>query len=225
MNNRPNLYDMGNQRIYRNLVFAQNAIANALEHEKVRMALESFGYDLEKLEEGLSLYEKADSLNGRQQREYNEQKASTHALTTARREADKQYMLHLKVARIALRDNPNAIISLQLKGDRKRSFAGWLEQARVFYANALGDEEILAELGNYNITREILEEVSAAIDGVEQMYSQQMKEKGDAQAATKERDQAMDALQAWMSDFKAIARLALRDQLQYLEVLGIVEPS
>jgi hypothetical protein len=46
-----------------------------------------------------------------------------------------------------------------------------------------------------------------------------------AQDATQARDAALDALDAWMSDFIAIARLALEERPQYMEKLGVVEPS
>lgn len=52
----------------------------------------------------------------------------------------------------------------------------------------------------------------------------QEKEKGEAQEA-KLRDAALDALDQWMSDFIAIARLALEERPQYLKKLGVVEPS
>jgi hypothetical protein len=60
---------------------------------------------------------------------------------------------------------------------------------------------------------------------VEAKLNSQLKEKGEAQTATQARDEAFDAMQEWMSDFIGIARIALEAQSQYLEMLGIVEPS
>ncbi len=53
----------------------------------------------------------------------------------------------------------------------------------------------------------------------------QGKERGDAQIATQARDAAMDALDQWVSDFIAIARLALEEEPQALEKMGVVEAS
>lgn len=60
--------------------------------------------------------------------------------------------------------------------------------------------------------------------GIMDLYlNQQLKEKGEAQSATEARDTAFDALQEWVRDFINIARIALEDQKQLLEVLGVVE--
>ena len=56
-------------------------------------------------------------------------------------------------------------------------------------------------------------------------YLTQKKKIGEAQQSTKARDVAIDKLDDWMSDFIAIARVALEEKPQFLEKLGIVEPS
>ena len=53
----------------------------------------------------------------------------------------------------------------------------------------------------------------------------QEKEKGEAQAATKARDAAIDELQDWLSDYLAIAKVALEDNPQLLEGLGVLVRS
>lgn len=216
---------MKDQSIDGKLLFAQNAINNALNNEPIKAALAGFGYDENKLTEGKSLYEKAADLQNKQKKEYGEQFAATDALNLSRAEANKTYLVHLKVARVALKGDRNTEESMQMGGKRKESLSGWLKQVRSFYVNALGQQDTLSKLAKFGITKEKLQGNLTNVEAVETNYNAQLKEKGEAQAATVARDEALDNLQEWMGDFITIARIALESEPQYLEVLGIVEPS
>lgn len=216
---------MKDQTIGSKLLFAQNAVANALNVPEASEALALFGYDKKRLKEGEVLYLKASELQAKQVKEYGEQFVATDALNLARALANKDYMINLKIARVALKGERGASESLKLTGSRKESLSGWMEQAKAFYANAISTPNIIMALSRFGVTREKLESGQALIAEVEVKLNAQLKEKGEAQAATKTRDEAFDALQDWMSDFVAIARIALEGQSQHLEVLGLVEPS
>ncbi len=49
----------------------------------------------------------------------------------------------------------------------------------------------------------------------------QEKEKSEAQKATKARDAALDALEEWYTEFRELAQIALEDDSQQLEALGM----
>ncbi len=207
------------------LLFAQNAIANALSIKEISIPLAQFGYNSARIKEGEVLYETAKELQAKQIKEYGEQYDATNTLFLARAMANKTYIVHVKIARIALRNNPETNASLQLMGSRKNSLSGWLKQANAFYTNALNTPKVLASLAKFNINEKQLKEGKALVNKLESSFNAQLKEKGEAQMATKERDAAMDKLQDWISDFIAIARIALASEPQLLEMLGIVEPS
>ena len=57
---------------------------------------------------------------------------------------------------------------------------------------------------------------------VRQAVNVQLRESVEAQSATLVRDKALDALDAWASDFKAICKVALAEDPQKLEQLGIM---
>ena len=135
---------------------------------------------------------------------------------------NKAYMRHLKLARIALRGNKSTNEALQLSGERKQAFPGWVQQAKAFYTNALASPEAIAALTKLNTPEAALVAASAELEEVEKKYNKQLQDKGEAQAATNTRDEALDVLEEWMSAYIAIARVALEDEPQLLEMLGIV---
>ena len=87
----------------------------------------------------------------------------------------------------------------------------------------MGSADYIKSLSKFGINKKKLEGVQKLVSDVETKLNEQLKEKGEAQAATQKRDDAFDALQEWMSDFIVIARISLETEPQYLEVLGIVE--
>ncbi|MEM9091615.1 MAG: hypothetical protein AAGC93_23110, partial [Cyanobacteria bacterium P01_F01_bin.53] len=106
---------------------------------------------------------------------------------------------------------------------RKKSLSGWMAQATQFYKNAMGNKDILKALQEFGITERKLKTGLTQLKVIEAANLKQEEEKGDAQAATQKRDAALDELQDWLSDYLAIAKIALEDDPQLLEGLGIVQ--
>lgn len=207
------------------LLSAQVMIYNASTDVVIKEALAAYGYTDESLSAGKRLYEKVTALQNTQKREYGEQIAATSDLNDFRETAKQQYMKTLKIARVALKKCAKADKATMLFGIRKRSLYGWFEQAHAFYANLLGDADFISLLSAYGYTQEKLEQEFAFINKVIAKHLIQKKETGEAQEATAIRDQALNDLAAWISDFKAVARVALADNPQQLEKLGIIVKS
>ncbi|WP_289054034.1 hypothetical protein [Carboxylicivirga marina] len=204
---------------------ADVALSNGKDQPALAALLLEYGYTPEKLATGESLWNQASSLNMAQQKENGEQLAATEALNKSIDAANSVYMPHLKVARIAFRNNINYWAKLALKGRRQNTQSGWLGQTKVFYTNLLDDNLAIYKMAEFGQTREKLEAGLQLVLGVEENLATRKKEMGEAQDATKACDKAIDELQDWYSDYIGIARLALADQPQYLEMMGIISPS
>lgn len=201
------------------------ALNNARSDPELSEALAVFGYDEARLDAGMALYTAAAEAQQQQVREYGEQYAASDAFRAALDTAQAEYTRYVKVARIALKEDRGAYATLGLAGARKRTLAGWLAQARQFYTNAQASETVLAALGQFGVTQEKLTAGQAQVDEVESLSAAQKKETGEAQQATQARDAALEALDEWMGDFLAIARIALEDTPQLLEKMGILARS
>ncbi len=204
---------------------AQVAIANTLSTPEILTAVAVFGYDETVMQQGQALYTAALEAHQEQLREYGEQIGSRETFETLQDQVNATYMMHLKLARIALKDQPMWNQQLGLNGTRKRSFAGWLVQVQQFYANALKAPEVLQALERFRITSEMLAANATAVESVVAAKNQQEKEKSEAQRSTQVRDEAIEALNEWLSDYLAVARIALQQDPQRLEALGLVTPA
>ena len=211
---------MNGVSIDQQLLAAQVALNNARNTPDILTELSLFGYDDARLNQGLQLLAQSETLVQQQRLEYGEQYAASATLQTAWGAANQAYMRSLKVARVAFKGHVKARTALMLDGRRKRTTSGWLEQARTFYHNLLNQPDLLAEMSTFGYDRSKVTAEADLVEGVAQANEAQEVEKGEAQAATQQRDTALDTLDDWLADFREIAAVALADQAQRLEQLG-----
>jgi hypothetical protein len=211
-----------NASIARRLLAAQIAIAAALDDPAIQEALAAYGYTTTRLLEGQALYQRALALTQQQRAAKGARLATTDARRAAHAQAHTLYMRHVGVARVALRGERGAAEKLDLAAPRKQAQAGWLLQAQQFYANALADIAIVNKLTGYGVTQEQLEAGQELVARVAATTVARQQRAGAAKESTRERDAALEALNRWMRDFVAIARLALAGQPRGLDRLGLV---
>lgn len=209
-------------RISQFLLSAQVMIINALSDSVIKKALEGYGYAEEKLLAGKKLYDEIAVLDNLRKMKYGERIAATAELNNAWRTAKQQYMQTLKIARVAFRENVKADKAIFLKGVRKRTLSEWLIQAQVFYTNILNDGELTEILSRYGYSPERLRQEFALLDQVVDKSFRQKKEIGEAQEVNEAWDKKIDELAKWVSDLRAVAKVALAEDPQQLEKLGIL---
>lgn len=203
------------------LAHAELALNNAKNLPDLLADLALQGYGEEKLDEGLALLATAQTAVRTQDREYGEQLDASDRLTAEAKAARKVYMRHVKLARTVLEDDRGLLEDLGLRGRRKRSLVGWLDQARNFYTSALAKPEILARLDAVKITEPMLTDTLAAVEEVETQRRTAREEREDSQSATVAKDRAMEPLDTWMGTFFTVARVVFEDEPQKLEALGL----
>ncbi len=208
------------QSLDERLMAADLAINNALNTPDILAAVSQYGYNEARLKSGLALYRAARELVAGQQRAYGEQYAATQVFKTAREKAEQSYMCSLKMARIAFKGKRSAHTALMMRGRRRRVLAGWLEQSTVFYKNLLAAPELMAGLAQFGYTEAKLQAELELVKAVTETNHAQEVAKGEAVAATHARDDKLAELERWLSEFKAIARIALAGS-QMQEALGL----
>ncbi|MBU1012459.1 MAG: hypothetical protein KKG99_05595 [Bacteroidetes bacterium] len=214
-----------NQNIADKLLKYSICIDNARSDRDIQSKLSAFGYTAEKLTIGKTMWEVCDVLVKTQIKEYGDQFEATNVLNALWKTAENAYINSLKIARVAFVDDASAQAALLLNNKRKDSLSGWLQQSESFYANLIASESFKTRMSAYGYTNEKLLAEQQQITNLKTAKLNQEKEKGQAQQATLNRDKKMDELDAWVSDFIVIARVALAETPQYLEKLGILERS
>jgi hypothetical protein len=213
---------MATHSIYSKVQAMSNAVNGALSSPEVLGMLSVYGYTQEKINEGAELAANVMSMMTLQTKEYGDKFTSTEELTKMFGECYGRYMIIIKLARITFKNEKGILYTLRATGKRKRSYSGWLSDARALYGNLLQNVEWVNEIGRFGVTRERLESEYSLVQEFERLYHNKLKEAGEAQQMTKDRDDAIDELSNWHSDFRAVARIALYEKPQLLEILGIV---
>ncbi len=193
--------------------------------EVVKPVLANYGYDEPTVLAGKTLYDTTLGLNQQQEKEFGEKLGATDDQHAARRAAFGEYMELVGLSRIVLKRERNLLSQLDLGGDRESAYDKSYMQMLNFYGAALSSQAIQDKLARVKVTSERLNAGKALVETMQQKHQAQLKETSESERATHDRDQSLAELDDWMSDFRGVARIALKAQPQYLERLGLVDPS
>jgi hypothetical protein len=183
--------------------------------------LSAYGYPQSKIDEGKALYEIALEKQKNQVKEYGEQYTATENLTKAIAKVGDEYLDHVKIANVAFKNQKGVLSEIAALGGRKKTQAAWIAQANTFYKNLLAKPAYVTAMANFGQIEVILTASAAKFKDISDLYDKRQKETGEAQTATKERDNAIEELDDWFTDYAEIAVIALGKKPELLQVLGL----
>lgn len=201
-------------------ILAVNTALNNANHPEIEPLLTKRGYNPDSIATAKPMVANLETLHQKQKLEYGEQYEATQTYNKDWDKLNAIYAEHVELARIIFDNDLNNYIQLGLKGKRKQSFSGYMQQAKLFYVNALKDPNVTKKLAQKGIELSELKETQLLIEQVETEKYKQNKETGEAQQATKDRDEAYDSLTEWYSEFKRTAIVALSSKPQLGVILG-----
>lgn len=206
-----------------NLQRAQVAIDNALGDPQILAVMETHGYTVEKMLDGKTMVATVQQYSQQQQADYGAQFSATDELNLAKEAADNKFTRYRDIAKVIFRDDRAAQQTLGIAGQYPVTYPLWLDRNKQFYANALANPSLLTALTANGVTQAQLEEAQELVTGVETAYKLRQQKTGSAQQSTHKKNQANKAFSKWTRDFYAIARIAMADEPQLLEKLGLSE--
>jgi hypothetical protein len=200
----------------------QNSLSGVKNSPAILGMLSKYGYTEEKIADGQAKLDLVKELIEKHIALYGDQCGATDFASKIREKAYDNYMIILKVIRIAFKDDINAMKSYLATGRRSQSLSGWLREAQVMYGNLLKNTQHLDVLKQYGIDEDRVREGAQQVRETSKQYSLQLEKKGEAQQSTLERNKAFAELTKWHSNFRAIARIAWSEKPQLLEAMGII---
>jgi hypothetical protein len=196
------------------------ALQNVETNPVIKPLMEALGYNTTKIDEGKAILNNAKTLYIQNQ-ELEDARGKAYQTFEEKRVAiDLKYATDRKKAKIIFKTDPLILKELGLKGALPRTYVKWLETVSLFYNTLNTQTEILAKLATLQVTAQSVTDQLAAINELEDLRAAYIQAKGNAQNATKTKNKAFKDLEKWMSDFYAIARIALEGEPQLLESLG-----
>ncbi|MCI2229129.1 hypothetical protein MC378_08120 [Polaribacter sp. MSW13] len=196
------------------------ALQNVQTNPIIKPLMEEMGYNTAKIDEGKNLLELAkEQFNTHQIIEDAKAKAYQE-FEDLRLEIEAKYAKDRKKAKIVFRKEILTFKELGLKGILPKSYVKWLETVNKFYNLINTDATLLTKLETLQVTQQHVTEIISQINNLENLRANYIQSKGNMQNATKVKNAAFKSLEEWISEFYAVARIALEEEPQLLESLG-----
>jgi hypothetical protein len=196
------------------------ALENVTTQAEIANIMADFGYDEPLIAAGRALFTQTRQAYDFNKKEDDETLESYQNFTTLKESLVKTYTLHRKKGKIIFSKDAVTLNKLSLSGSLPTSYIKWVETVKKFYTVASSDTEIQSKLSRLKVTTEQLNAAIQLIATLEAARSVYLRETGESQDATKLKDKAFGDIDEWMSEFYAVAKIALEDNPQLLESLG-----
>jgi len=183
--------------------------------------LSQYNYTDKRIDEGLLILQNASTLTAAQRKEKGEQLAASLERDNAYAGVRKNFLKTRTIAREAFSSDPSAFAALNLSGPTKTTVSGISKQADTFYANLLGTPAFVETMSYYGYTKEKLTAEQQLLQTLLDTSALHKQEYSEAVKATVTRDEALDALDAWMGKFYTVANVAFKEAPQMLKAFGL----
>lgn len=200
---------------------ARIALINAKQDKVISAALASYGYDAEKIAEGQKQYDLSKSFWDMNIKEDDEATMASAHYKDKFAMVDTVFTRHRGQAQMFLKRSPDMQVSLGMKGRIPKTYREFFTCVQHFYKAIQANADIQKQLDRIKIDAKVVAACLAEVDELMRLRAEYDRETGESQAATAAKNTSKHDLEEWMDDFDSIAQIALYDEPQRLESLGI----
>ncbi|MBK3518576.1 hypothetical protein [Carboxylicivirga marina] len=200
---------------------SRTAITNAETNPAIKAALAEYGMGDEQLAVGRQTYNASQGIWDKNFKEDTESSEASLTYSTTYNELQAVFKVHRDKALIFFKHKPEVLVKLGVKGRFPRKYNDFFDKVRLFYTAVKADATLQTEMDKIKLTAAQVDECLALLEELLAKRSHFDTELAESQDMTKNKNAALLALKEWMDDFYAIAKVALYDQPQLLEALGV----
>ena len=215
---------MASKTLTQKLESARLLIFNSKDPQ-VAPLLQQLGIDDDYIGEGIARYNETMGLVDSQRKEYQEQNLTYDKFYLEKDDAEANFSRLLKLVRVLSRKDEDLQNRLQIQSGPIYGLEAWIDNAIAFYNRLLNEPDFLVTLQRFKVTPESLRSDQEAIANLRQLRNEATADKGQAQEATRLRNEKLEELNDYTIELRAIAEIALADRPQLLEKLGITVRS
>lgn len=194
-------------------------------NEEVAPYLLNIGIDTIYLDAGDTLLADTDALIAAQKKEYQEKDQAYDDLQAASSVSVQTAKDQIETIKILSRNDEGLQDRLGINDPRKRRIEDWILQTIQFYDLLQNETAFLEKLTRFSLTAEKLTASSQAISDLKILRDKAMAEKGEAQEATRVRNEKIHELEDYCYELESLAKIALKNKPQLLEMLGVLVRS
>jgi hypothetical protein len=201
------------------------ALTNAELQAEIASAMATYGYSAQVIAEGKALLDETIAAYNSNQKENNETREAKANFDQKYSDLQTTYNKHRKLAKVVFRNDDLNYQKLALKGRVPQAYVNCMAIVKTFYSEIVNDNNLQSKLARLNFTKEEAENGLSFIADLENLRNIYLREKGESQEATQKKDVTFAKLDNWMQDFYAVAKIAMEEQPQLLEAIGILVRS
>ncbi|WKN44482.1 hypothetical protein [Tunicatimonas pelagia] len=211
------------QNVSQILSEAELIIANIARNEQIQKSLANYGFPSKRIKEGEHLLKVAVQLKTMMEDQQEARYETSQAWLTDFQNAKATYQGYVNLARTVYRNQPVILRKLKIDRPTPKQQQPWIEQALHFYSKVSAYKEAIEQ--RYGLSSEVWTQAMSEVESLSDSRSERLHLRAQAQQATEQRNYSLIKLHAWVKELKYIAKVALKDDPQLLEALGIVVPS
>ena len=202
------------------VTFVSQMLTTIENNPEISALLAPFGYNEITLAQGAALQETARNSFTARQQALASQKQARIAFYTLHGQARRAYANFRMLARATL-DTEQADSALLLNMQPPRDVSKFITMAHATYRTVLETPAFLTAMEPVGYTAADIEELDTQITALEQAETAHRNALSHIHATKLRRDEAVMKMDAWMTRFRAIARIALRDRPELAKMLDV----